>query len=371
MNRTISIKISVSEEQSERLHYLAEKYAWVCNIVARIAADNRCWNRVALHHLAYHPARETTDLGSQMCCNAIKAVCQAYKAIKPKKDKPVQAIDFKGSSTHFDKRTYSTKNGELSLYTVQGRIKVGMVIGSHQARLLDQGEPKEAELIYKKSSWYFNLVLDITTPEKTGGGSYGVDVGENNLAATSSRMIVSGKKLKHKRDKHLHLRKRLQSKGTRSAKQLLRKISGKERRHVKHVNHCISKAIVQDASNCQAGVIVLENLTKIRKKMKYGKSLNTRLHRWAWGQLQTFIAYKAEGAGIAVTFSNPAYSSKVCSNCGCFGVRDRHIFTCSECLTVQHSDFNAAKNHAQFAVSQGIATGTVNYPNVPVRLSVV
>ena len=77
----------------------------------------------------------------------------------------------------------------------------------------------------------------------------GVDVGENNIAATSSGTIYGGNKLKHQRDKYLGLRKRLQSNGSQSAKQKLRKIAGKEARHVKSINHKISKQVVKCAKH--------------------------------------------------------------------------------------------------------------------------
>jgi transposase len=66
--------------------------------------------------------------------------------------------------------------------------------------------------------------------------------------------------------------------------------------------------------------------------------------RWAWRELQDFIEYKAEAAGIQVIYINPAYSSKTCSICGCIGVRQKHTFSCSSCGHLAHSDHNAAVN---------------------------
>ena len=87
---------------------------------------------------------------------------------------------------------------------------------------------------------------------------------------------------------------------------------------MKHVNHKLSKQIVQEAIEQKAGVIVLEDLTNIRKRIKAGKRMRTRLHRWGFRQLQTFIEYKAESKGLSVLYVNPAYSSQTCSVCGCF-----------------------------------------------------
>ena len=88
-----------------------------------------------------------------------------------------------------------------------------------------------------------------TSPLNSEYKVMGVDVGENNIAATSSGTIYGGNKLKHQRDKYLGLCKRLQSNGSQSAKQKLRKISGKEARHVKSINHKISKQVVKCAKH--------------------------------------------------------------------------------------------------------------------------
>ena len=113
-----------------------------------------------------------------------------------------------------------------------------------------------------------------------------VDVGENNIAAVSSGKVWKAGELKHKRDKYLGLRARLQSNGSQSARQHLRKASGKERRHVTHVNHVVSKSIVEEAAKQKAKVIVLEDLTHIRDRVRAGKRVRSRLHRWSFRELQ-------------------------------------------------------------------------------------
>lgn len=296
-----------------------------------------------------------------MVCNAIFAVCKAYRAKMIAKDEPVPMIQFRKSrSVHFDQRTYSMKDNLLSLYTLQGRIRVEMRIGKFQQELLSIGIPKEADLTYKKGYWYFHLVLDLPDPalsERTG--MLGVDLGENVLAATSSGQLYGGGQVRYARDQFLSKRRRLQSNGSQSAKQLLKKISGKEARRIKHINHNVSKRIIQEAMNTQAGMIVMEDLTHIRKRIKAGKKVKSRLHRWAFYQLQTMIQYKAEGLGLQVLYVNPAYSSQICSHCDQTGKRNRHLFTCS-CGNQQHSDLNASRNLCRFAQSIGRATCTVN-----------
>lgn len=370
MLRTASIKLSISKEEASHLKSLQKEYAAACNLIVPVVIEHRCWNRVALHNLIYDQLRSTTRLGSQMVCNAIFSVCKAYQAQnelgKIQKDAPIPNITFNKGSVHFDKRTYSlTKAGKLSLYTLSGRIKVSLIIGNHQKKLLGQGTPKEAELIFRNGNWYFNLVLELTDPVKKDTGIIiGVDIGENNIAAISTGKIFGGKKLKEDRDRYLARRRRLQSNGTQSAKQLLCKVSGKEARHVEHVNHQISKAIVEEAKNAGASLIILEELKNIRENIRAGKRVRSRLHRWPFRQLQGFIAYKAGAFGITVQYVNPAYTSVTCAKCLSMGERKKHQFKCSNCGLLAHADCNSSLNLARIVESADSTRAKVNWPNV-------
>ncbi len=367
MLKTISLKLKTTDEQALALSVLQSAYSDACNRLVPIVVENRCWNRVALHNFAYSGLRESTPLGSQMCCNAIFSVCKAYKSQKAlrkiKKDR-VPEINFGRTSVHFDKRTYSFKGSLLSLYTLTGRIKVQWVVGKHQATLFDGGTPKEAELILKNGNWFFNLVLEFPEVEPVKCETvFGVDVGENNLAATSTGKLFGGGNLRHRRDEHLCFRSRLQSNGSQSARQRLRQVSGKEQRRVKHTNHEVSKAIVLEAREAGAGKIILEDLTHIRDNIKAGKRVRTRLHRWAFRQLQTFVEYKAKAVGIVVEYVNPAYTSQTCSLCGSLGNRSKHLFTC-KCGFRTHADVNASRNLARIGCPIGLPRAEVDPPNV-------
>src|SRR5690625_2892534 len=122
MKRTVSIKLAPTPEQAQALLDLQAEFSKACNRVVPFARDHRCWNRVALHHLAYYPVRETTHLGSQMVCNAVKAVSDAYKVLKLKKLGEVPTLSFRNTgAVHFDVRTYSIKGDTVSLYSLRGR----------------------------------------------------------------------------------------------------------------------------------------------------------------------------------------------------------------------------------------------------------
>jgi putative transposase len=367
--RTASIRLDVAAAHAQQLHALRAAYTDACNCLVPIVREHRVWNRVALHQRAYSMLREMTPLGSQMCCNAIFSVCKAYKAQralgKTKKDEPVPEIRFDRASVHFDRRTYSLKDDRLSLYTLDGRVRIALRLGEHQQRILASGQPKEAELIVREGVWYFNLVVESDDPElQPSDLVMGVDVGENTLAATSTGKVLGGEALRHRRDRYLALRRRLQSNGSQSARQKLRQVSGKERRRVKHLNHETSKAIVAEAVAAGIGKITMEDLTHIRDRIKAGLRVRARLHRWAFRQLQAFVEYKARAAGIAVEYVNPAYTSQTCSDCGALGQRARHRFVCDQCGLRAHADLNASRNLARIGESALSPRAVVNTPNV-------
>lgn len=370
--RTIAIKLLPTPEQAGLLSDMQRVFADACAMIVPFAVEHRCHNRVALHHLSYYAVREKLPaLGSQMVCNAIYAICQSYKSLiksRPElKKQPLPSITFKPTgSVHFDKRTCSIKGDTLSLFTLSGRAKVAMQLGDFQRDYLARGTVKEAELVRKRSGFFFHLVLDLpdTDPLPETGKVLGVDLGENNLAATSSGKLSGGGQLCFERDQFLALRRRLQRNGSQSAKQLLCKVSGREARHVTHINHEVSKEIVQEASRTGCSTIAMESLTHIRQRIKAGKRMRSRLHRWAWAELQTFVEYKAQAAGIRVIYVNPAYTSQTCAACGELGSRSKHRFSCSHCGSLAHSDLNAGRNLARLGATAVASTGAVYRPHV-------
>ncbi len=120
----------------------------------------------------------------------------------------------------------------------------------------------------------------------------GVDLGIVNIATTDDGERYSGTHVNQLRQK---LQKKGRTKGsTKSAKRLLKKRSGRERRFVNDVNHCISKAIVKKARNPKGGRtgrgISLEDLTDIRKRVWLRKphrsyAARTQLHSWSFADL--------------------------------------------------------------------------------------
>lgn len=321
--------------------------------------------------MIYYETREQTGAAAQMTILALKQVAASYKQLsitgKLSADKPWPALEFSArGSVPFDARTYRIKGEGFSMYTLEGRIFVPWHLGKRQKAMLDPkyGKAQEARLVNKRGQWFMHIAIRQKSPESAPGTDVlGVDVGEVNIAATSSGKVFKANKMKHDRDGFLSRRARLQRNGSQSARQALSKASGREARHVKHINHVTSKQIVSEALAKGAATISMEDLTNIRFRIKASKRVRARLHRWPWRQLQDFVAYKAEEVGIAVAYIDPAYTSKTCAQCLCLGQRNRSHFKCS-CGSQRHADVNAASNIRRLALPIGGATPYVTAGHV-------
>lgn len=134
MNSVLHIQLNTSPEQIARLKALQASFAAVCNALAPIVRQNRCWHRVTLHHLAYRAMREQfPQVGSQMVCNAIYSVSRMCRVvfqhpaspwnIAKLGDRPLPQLQFSPDApVYFDRHTLSVKGGRLSMYTLDGRM---------------------------------------------------------------------------------------------------------------------------------------------------------------------------------------------------------------------------------------------------------
>ena len=203
------------------------------------------------------------------------------------------------------------------------------------------------------------------TPAPHGGLSdtvLGIDRGIVNIAVTSNNKFFNSKPIKNVRAKYAYLRSKLQSKGTKSAKKLLRNISRKEERFVSDVNHCISKEIAAMPFD----MFAIEDLNSIRVQSRTrGVEFTRKLNNWSFYQLEQFLRYKAEAACKSVVTIDPRYTSQKCSNCGHIykGNRKGHSFKCVKCGFQIHADLNAARNIANLGKSE-VSRLTVTQPYI-------
>ena len=140
MNLMLRIPLNTSPEQLASLQALQVAFAQVCNALAPTVQQTKVWNRVALHHLMYRTLRDQfPDMGSQMVCNAIYSVSRTSRIVfqHPQSpfnlarmgDKTLPLLRFSDSCpVYFDRHTLSVKAGQLSMYTLDGRIRFALAL---------------------------------------------------------------------------------------------------------------------------------------------------------------------------------------------------------------------------------------------------
>lgn len=341
-----------TEQQFNSLFETMKRFNEACNFISEIAFENKTFSKIKLQKLCYNEIREQFNLSSQMTVRAIGKVTESYKA-----DKKILHTFRDTGAMVYDERILSFKGLELaSILTLDGRIEVPMVISSyHQGLMCGNRVRGQADLILQDRTFYLLLVTEV--PESapfTPNGVIGVDLGIQNIAVDSKGEVFSGAKVNALRDRNRKLRKKLQHKGTKSAKRLLKKRSKKERRFATDVNHCISKKLVEKAKDTQSA-ITLEDLQGIRTRTEKTVRKAQRAQHSSWGfyQLRQFIEYKAKIAGVSVILVDPRNTSRTCPICGHVDKKnrpDRDTFHCRACEHVAHADNVAAINIAKKAI---------------------
>jgi hypothetical protein len=147
MDSILRIPLNASPEQAQRLQDLQRGFAQLCNALAPLVQSTRVWNRVALHHLAYRQLREQFPaMGSQMVCNAIYSVSRTCRMVFQHPGSPLH-LDKLGAKplpllrfadtcpVYFDRHTLSLKAGQLSMFTLDGRMRFQLSLDAQvQAR---------------------------------------------------------------------------------------------------------------------------------------------------------------------------------------------------------------------------------------------
>ena len=230
---------------------------------------------------------------------------------------------------------------------LSGRVKLATALGNRQRGLLKGKVPTAAVLVKRRDGGYF-LHVQLTSeapPEIETEGTLGVDLGRRRVAVEDDGTIHEATEINNVRNHYPKVRRSAQAKGTKGAKRFLKRLSGREKRHQRAINHAISRRIVDKASDT-GRKIALEDLAGIRDRAKVRKAERYRQQSWSFFQLRSFIAYKAQDAGVPVVFIDPRHTSRTCHVCGTIGHRDALSFSCTTCGFVGDADINAALNIA-------------------------
>ena len=357
MKSTVTLKLKIRKNPA--LLQTMEAYSKVVAYIAEQGYTNKISNHYQLHHLCYYPAKQHFHLPSQFIINANRVASQTLRSIK--KSKGRQPLFKAYLPLDFDKRTFTFSFDKVRLTTIGGRIDIPLNIPEYYWKYLDWSW-QTAQVMMHHEQLFIHITFTRTIALVANGGkTLGIDLGIRHLAVTSSKRFFSSKQVKRKRIMFKRLKARLQAKGTKSAKKLLKKISGREQRFMAWVNHNVSKEIISTAE--PGDTIALENIKGIRRK-HLGKNINFWLHGWSFYQLQSFITYKATIKGIQVVKVNPCYTSQICSHCMSLGSRTGNFFRCTQCDYSLNADLNASINLAKRGSMSDSVLVAVNQPHI-------
>jgi putative transposase len=352
---TAKFKILPTDGQIHPLLATTKAIQQACNYASDVIFDQQCLVQSTLHKVTYRPLREQFCLRSQMAQSVLKTVIAKYKSAKSN-GHPRTRIRFK--KTEYDlvrNRDYSlTKDGLFSLNTLQGRVKVPFQI-EHMEHFFD-GAWKfgTAKLVYKKGKFYLHIPMtkeiadvDLTTIKNVIGVDFGINFTAVSFDSKDNTTFFHGRHIKNKRANYKQCRRSLQKRQTASSRRRLKKIGQRENRWMTNVNHCVSKALVEQAGT--NSLFVLEALTGIRTATeKVLKRNRYETVSWTFYQLRHMIEYKAKMNESDVLVVDPKYTSQQCPKCGHIEKSNRnkktHTFQCKTCSYTTNDDRIGAMN---------------------------
>lgn len=352
---TIVCKLNPSQEVVKKIDTTLEMFAAACNYANKQVKPS-ITSKTTIQSLVYQTIREKYSLSANLAVRACARVGANRKTAKKDK-KPVKAIA--PTSADYDARIFAFREQDwsVSLTLVGGREHIPIVSSNYQIGKLKGTKPTSAQLCkHRDGNYYIHIQVWSEAPKPIDSDNViGVDFGRTDIAVTSDNKKWSGEEIRDVRDKYSQQRGLLQKKakrGTRSSRrrcrQLLKRLSGRERRFQRHVNHVISKTIIARAKKSNS-IVAIEDLTGIRNRTNQqprSKTERRRSNSWAFYQLRTFLEYKGLINGVEVIPVSPRYSSQTCHACMHLGLRSGKRFKCKNggCSWHGDADENASQN---------------------------
>jgi putative transposase len=357
MNLSITAKIQVltTAEDARNIAETMRTYCDACNYVSKYVFATHELNQFVLQDGIYHRLRDVFGLKSQMAVSVVRTVIARYKAIRENQHRWIRP-DFKRPQIDLVwNRDYSLSGERFSVNTLEGRVKL-QYASKGMERYFDHSKYKfgTARLVRQNGKFFLHIPVTLEAddvPYSSIANVVGIDRGVNFVVATYDSNhksgFVSGHAIKQRRAHYALVRKQLQSKGTPSSRRRLKEIGSRENRWMQDINHCVSKALVEN--NPKRTLFVLEDLGGVRSATEKVSIRNRYVTvSWAFFDLEQKLIYKAELHGDKVIKVDPAYTSQTCPKCGHTEKANRdhhkHVFRCKCCGYESNDDRIGAMN---------------------------
>ena len=361
MTVTAKVQVVTTAEDRALLDATMSSYTAACDFVSDYVFRTHDLKQFSINEKLYHDIRDRFGLKAQMAQSVIKTVIARYKTIqttqKRKHQKP-EWIRPEFRKPQYDlvwNRDYSLKETVFSVNTLGGRISLPYFSkGMEQYFDHETYQFGTAKLVKKHGKYFLHIPVSFEVPESDPSdicNIVGIDRGINFVVATYDSNhrsgFVSGRQIKQKRAHYKKLRSDLQRCQTPSARRRLKAIGQRENRWMQDVNHCVSKALVEQ--NPSHTLFVLEDLTGIRNATERVRTKQRYVSvSWAFYDLEQKLLYKAERHQDSVIKVDPHYTSQQCPICGHTEKANRnkrnHLFCCKNCGYQSNDDRIGAMN---------------------------
>jgi putative transposase len=229
-------------------------------------------------------------------------------------------------------------------------IFINLKFGEYQKKFIDawrEGKLKTGEITVNENKIIipFKKEVDLQNPREW----IAIDINESNVTAVSSNphVLRVDHELRTIHTTYFIIRRKIQKLARykpKTARRLLKNYSDREKNRTRDLCHKISKEIVNFARQNNLG-IVMEDLKGIRKRIRYGRQMNRRLHSWNFRDLQFYIDYKARLNGLPVEYVNPRGTSSLCPICGGkLALNGHRLLKCLRCGYESDRDVTAGIN---------------------------
>lgn len=355
-----SIPESLFSMYGEVLNQLLD-FAWMKGITSfkRLKAEKYYEMRMKYPSLPSH----YIYTACQMACSIYRSFRKLKRRGLAKAEKPY----FKKQVLMLDDHLFSLdlERWEASIATEHGRIRVKLLHGTYHEKFKDM-KAGEAWILRKNNEFYLNICFSKTVKlMEQDNKAIAVDINENNVAFGSTEGIVNFKTEERAiRTAYFLKRKRIQLKLGSRGEMLMEKYRGREKRRIEDIYHKLADKIVEKAREDNATTIILERLTNIRRRIRYSRAVNGRLHRWSFRRLQKIIEYKAKLAGLNVVYVNARGTSTLCPICReKLSPNGHRLMRCPKCGLEEDRDVIAVRNLLKL---RDVGSSSV-HPEGPIR----
>lgn len=373
LTKTAKMQIYVSDNDKPLLLESMRVYADACNYVSHYVFETKDLSQSSVRKHVYHALRSDYGLPSQMACNVPRTVIASYKALLSNHGEWTECRYTAPQMTLSWNRDYSLMQDVFSVGTLHGRIKARYAMNGME-KYFDKSVYRfgAAKVVYKHDKFFLHVSVICNVPDTeviNTRNIVGIDRGLRFLAtaydSNGDTRFFNGKQAMQKRAHYKTVRRSLQQVRTPSSRRRLKAIGQRENRWMRDVNHCISKALVDN--NPAGTLFVLEDLTGIRTASERVRVKDRYVHvSWAYYDLEQKLTYKAEEHGQTVIKADPSYTSQTCPKCGHVerGNRNRkmHVFCCRSCGYESNDDRTAAMNLHRMGIEYlvELQTGTAD-----------